>query len=117
MDVKQDLKDIRKGATPISGSAVELSPIVVHSSQEEVAFREPEAAVKEPEYQQLNPASLPLEPPISSQEIMVDAGQGAEDNPLALTAKIRSVDSDNNFVIFDGGANQGIRERSEEHTS
>ena len=104
MDVKQDLKDIRKGATPISGSAVELSPIVVHSSQEEVTFKEPEAAVKKSEYQQLNPASLPLEPPISSQEIMVDAS-----HPLALTAKIRSVDSDNNFVIFDAGANQGIR--------
>ena len=110
MDVKQDLKDIRRGSAPISGSAVELSPIVVQGSQEKVYFKEPEAAVKEPEFEHLKASAMPLEPPLSSQEIMVDARQTAGSGPQTLTAKIRNVDSENNFVIFDAGSNQGIRE-------
>ena len=86
MDVKQDLKDIRRGSVPISGSAVELSPIVVQGSQEKIPS------------------------PISSQEITADARLTAGDSPRIVTAKIRSVDSENNFVIFDAGSNQGIRE-------
>lgn len=97
MDIKQDLKDIRRGSAPISGSAVELSPIVVHNNQGEISLKGAETEVK----------GSAIEP-VFSKEIMAEASEPAKDQPRTLTAKIRSVDSENNFVIFDAGAKQGI---------
>jgi len=81
MDIKQDLKDIRKGATPISGSAVELSPIVVRSplaQQQAVGMKEPQSE---------------------------SAGVATSLQP---GAKVVSINEENNFVILNTGENQGI---------
>src|SRR3989338_8371532 len=48
MDTKQDLSDIRKGATPSSGASITLSPIVVQNKKEEPAAENPPALTEEP---------------------------------------------------------------------
>lgn len=86
IDVKHDLTDIKKGANPISGSAVELSPIVVRSpSGDAQALTQQETAVKD--------ASVTL---------------GASNTGKQPAAKVLSVNEENNFVIFDAGENQGL---------
>lgn len=80
IDVKQDLTDIKKGANPISDSAVELSPIVVRSS-----------AVKDAPSAQGAPGAF--EP--------LDVGR-------QLSARVLSVNEENNFVIFDAGESEGV---------
>ena len=81
IDVKQDLQDIRKGSSPASASAVELSPIVVRSplaQQQAVGMKEPQSE---------------------------SAGVATSLQP---GAKVISINEENNFVILNTGENQGI---------
>lgn len=84
IDVKQDLRDIRKGSIPASHSAVELSPIVVRSSSHE------------------NQATVVKD--TRTESSVADTSY----SPRQSVARVLSINEENNFVIIDVGENQGV---------
>lgn len=84
IDVKQDLRDIRKGSIPASSSAVELSPIVVRSSSA------------------LNQATVVKD--TRTESSVADTSY----SPRQSVARVLSINEENNFVILDVGENHGV---------
>lgn len=85
LDTKQDLSDIKKGTTPSSGEAVELSPIVVRS----LSANE-------------NTPSKEVVAPLAAAADIAATGN-------KIRGKVLSLNEENSFVILDVGENQGVK--------
>lgn len=104
IDTKQDLSDIKRGALPLSGSTVELSPIVVHPGS---------ARSAEGDFVQETPAGKETpgvkERPAQKEAPVMATHQDSILKPEGIKGSIRAVNEANNFVILDIGEKQGVR--------